>query len=133
MAISWFSTERPTMNGATIRARAASGLVALLAVFGAHAQSRGELLYTTHCLGCHSTEMHWRDGRAATDFAGVLFQVRKWQNASSLSWNERDVFAVAGYLNATFYRFEAPSISRSSDLDGPASATGLIVLRMPSP
>jgi mono/diheme cytochrome c family protein len=23
--------------------------------------NRGERLYTTHCIACHSTQMHWRD------------------------------------------------------------------------
>lgn len=101
------------MNGAIGWARTASAVAGLLAAaFGAQGQSRGELLYNTHCVGCHSTQMHWRDGRVATDFAGVLFQVGKWQSANSLSWNEKDVLAVAEYLNTTFYRYE--SLSRTS-------------------
>lgn len=23
--------------------------------------SRGELLYSTHCIACHSTQIHWRE------------------------------------------------------------------------
>ena len=50
--------------------------------------------------------MHWRDERSATDWRVLLAQVRKWQNADSLSWNEQDILAVARYLNESFYRFE---------------------------
>jgi mono/diheme cytochrome c family protein len=85
------------------------GAIALLAAFAAHAQSRGELLYSTHCIGCHTTKMHWRDGRAATDWAGIVTQVGKWQSANSLSWDEQDVAAVARYLNESFYHFEPPT------------------------
>jgi cytochrome c len=39
----------------------------LALALSAHAQSRGELLYSTHCVACHTAKIHWRDGRAATD------------------------------------------------------------------
>lgn len=32
---------------------------------------RGELLYNTHCVACHSTKMHWRDQRLATDWKSL--------------------------------------------------------------
>ena len=89
-----------------MKAVVSAAIVALLAAFAAHAQSRGELLYSTHCIGCHTANMHWRDGRAATDWPGVVTQVRKWQSAESLSWNEQAVLAVARYLNESFYHFE---------------------------
>jgi len=37
----------------------------LVAASSAMAQSRGELLYTTHCIACHTTEMRSRDKRPA--------------------------------------------------------------------
>ncbi|MEO8524203.1 MAG: cytochrome C [Caldimonas sp.] len=89
-----------------MRAAIGAGIAALLAAFAAHAQSRGELLYSTHCIACHTTKMHWRDGRAASDWAGVVAQVGKWQKANSLAWNEQDVLEVARYLNDAFYHFE---------------------------
>ena len=94
-----------------------AAVVALLAASSAHAQSRGELLYSTHCIGCHTTKMHWRDGRTATDWPSLVVQVGKWQNASALAWSEPDVLAVANYLNESIYHFAplAPS---------PAASTG---------
>ena len=87
----------------------AGGLVATLS---AQAQSRGELLYSTHCVGCHTTEVHWRDQTLANDWAGIVVQVRKWQSANSLAWNEQDVLAVARYLNNSFYHYTPPAASQ---------------------
>jgi mono/diheme cytochrome c family protein len=76
----------------------------------AHAQttslpSRGELLYTTHCIACHSSEMHWRSKRRAHDWDSLKAQVRLWQGNSGLRWDEVDIAEVAGYLNETVYRY----------------------------
>jgi hypothetical protein len=84
----------------------------MLAPALAHAQgtatpgSRGALLYETHCISCHSTQMHWRDGRVATDWASLNRQVRRWQENASLNWSEDDILEVARHLNERFYRFE---------------------------
>ena len=72
----------------------------------AMAQSRGELLYTTHCISCHTTEMHWRNKRSANDWTGIKVQVRRWQGAASLAWSDSDILDVSRYLNATIYHFE---------------------------
>ena len=79
---------------------------ALVASTPASAQDRGELLYSTHCGTCHTTQMHWRAGRAATDWPTLKAQVRRWQGAASLAWTEEDVLAVARYLNDAIYHFE---------------------------
>jgi mono/diheme cytochrome c family protein len=94
--------------------RFGSSVRVLLAIFAfslgtapsAMAKSRGELLYDTHCITCHTTEMHWRDQRSAKDWAGLKVQVRRWQAAASLAWSEADILAVARYLNASVYHFE---------------------------
>lgn len=44
---------------------------AAVIVPGAHAQSRGELLYATHCITCHTSEMHWRDKEIGFDLYRV--------------------------------------------------------------
>lgn len=90
----------------------------------AQAQSRGELLYTTHCIACHTTQMHWRDQRAASDWPRLKAQVRRWQGATSLAWSDSDILEVARYLNDTFYRFEmtADVVSTSSLGEGVPSA-----------
>ena len=82
---------------------------ALFSVAGAHAQaapsSRGHLLYTTFCVECHTTQMHWRDQRQVRDWATLTAWVRHWQGESRLQWNDADVDAVARHLNDTIYHF----------------------------
>ena len=81
------------------------------ALFGssAGAQSRGELLYSTHCIACHSTQMHWRDQRLATDWNSLRAQVSRWQAAASLEWSDEDITDVARHLNERFYGFTQPT------------------------
>jgi CxxC motif-containing protein (DUF1111 family) len=68
-------------------------------------ESRGQLLYTLHCIACHSTQIHWRNERKATDRTSLNAQVRRWQGNSGLQWTEEDVVEVALFLNETIYRF----------------------------
>lgn len=70
-----------------------------------HHRDRGELLYEAHCVACHDEQVHWREGRRATNWGSLLFQVRRWQDVTGLQWSEADVQAVARYLNDSFYRF----------------------------
>ena len=82
-----------------------------LATF-AQAESRGELLYATHCIACHTTQMHWRDQRVATDWSRLKAEVRRWQGTAALNWSEADIVEVARYLNESIYRFaQAPEPS----------------------
>ena len=74
----------------------------------AQVQSRGELLYSTHCISCHTSEIHWRDKKAAIDWASLKFQVRRWQGTTGLGWSEDDIDHVTRYLNESIYRY-APS------------------------
>ncbi len=67
--------------------------------------SRGELLYTTHCIACHSAKIHWRDKKIATDWVSLNAQVRRWQEVAGLGWNNADVVEVARYLNAGYYHY----------------------------
>ena len=95
---------------------AALGLLALLAVPAFAQQSgpapRGQLLYETHCVTCHTTQMHWREKRQARDWDSLEAQVRRWQGNASLQWSEADVRDVTRHLNDTIYHF--PSADRVS-------------------
>jgi len=71
--------------------------------------SRGELLYTTHCIACHATQVHWRDRRVATDFASLVVQVGRWQKNTGLDWSSEEILDVVRYLNTTIYRFPDPA------------------------
>lgn len=92
---------------------ALAGLAGLLAFAGARADAaRGALLYDNHCIACHSTQMHWRDQRLATDWTRLRALIWRWQGAAQLNWSEEEVDDVARHLNERFYRFEEPA-SRS--------------------
>jgi len=89
---------------------AASVLAVLAALPGpVLAQSRGALLYSTHCIACHTEQVHWREKRLATDWPSLTAQVRRWQADAALNWGEDDVAEVARYLNEEFYRFPQAS------------------------
>jgi mono/diheme cytochrome c family protein len=70
--------------------------------------TRGQLLYTTHCISCHNTQMHWRNNKQANDWDSLKAQVRRWQGAKLLQWSEADITEVARHLNDTIYRFPRP-------------------------
>ena len=96
----------------------------VLAGLAAHAQTtpvpgRGELLYTTHCIACHSAQMHWRSNRRAHDWESLKAQVRLWQGNSGLRWDEADISEVAGYLNDTVYRYPRAPGPGGVGLSGP--------------
>jgi hypothetical protein len=73
-----------------------------------HDATRGELLYATHCIACHGTQIHWRDRKLATDWTSLQAEVRHWQKFSGLEWSDDDVVAVAHYLNALYYHYPSP-------------------------
>ena len=89
-------------------------LVVLFVLFGkladAEAQpirdaTRGELLYSTHCIACHTAQVHWRDKKLVTDWISLQAEVRRWQKFSALGWGDDDVAEVARYLNVLFYHY----------------------------
>lgn len=86
----------------------------------ASAQTRGELLYANHCLACHTTQMHWREKKQVVDWPSLRTQVRRWQAADQLAWNDDDIEQVARYLNARFYRLPPPPRAVASALPVPA-------------
>jgi len=73
------------------------------------APSRGELLYTTHCIACHTTQVHWRDRRLVADFASLVAQVGRWQKNTGLDWSSEEILDVVRYLNATIYHVPDPA------------------------
>ena len=81
----------------------------LVTAASAQAEPRGELLYSTHCIACHTAQVHWRDRKLATDWNGLVAQVRRWQATGMLGWSEDDILDVTRYLNDHYYRFASPS------------------------
>jgi mono/diheme cytochrome c family protein len=102
----------------------AAAVLAVAALQGSPAQaqapSRGELLYNTNCIACHSTQMHWRSRRLATDWNSLEEQVRRWQQAASLGWRDEDIAEVARFLNERYYGFTPAIRSGSPKAPGPS-------------
>jgi len=80
-------------------------------------ESRGELLYSVNCGGCHATEVHWRNKKLATNSGRLRAEVRRWKVNAGLDWSEADVIEVAHYLDAAFYHF--PSITEETSSTEP--------------
>jgi len=70
-----------------------------------HDEPRGKLLYETHCIVCHTSGIHWREQKLATDWNSLKFQVRRWQTSIGLGWSEEEITDVTDYLNAIHYGF----------------------------
>lgn len=70
-----------------------------------HNATRGELLYSTHCIACHGTQVHWRENKLVTDWASLQSQVQRWQGISKLGWNNEDIEDVARHLNTIYYHY----------------------------
>ena len=106
-----------------LQALSVATLALLLSCQGALAQrppelprtppTRGKLLYDTHCIACHNSQIHWLDNKAATDWESLKVQVRRWQERAHLQWSEADIVEVARHLNDTIYRYR-----QTSDLVG---------------
>lgn len=110
-----------------------TGLASALLAAGAApaaAQSRGELLYTTHCIACHNTQVHWRAKKQVVDWPSLRAQVRAWQATAQLAWTDDDIQQVAGYLNQAHYHF-APPIKQSDAASGPARIALAAAVPMP--
>lgn len=67
--------------------------------------ARGELLYSTHCIACHRTQVHWRDKKLVTDQTSLQGEVRRWQKVLGLEWRTDDIEDVTQYLNASYYHY----------------------------
>jgi hypothetical protein len=68
-------------------------------------ETRGALLYATYCDACHTSEIHWREQKLATDLDSLSTQVRRWQGNIGQEWTEADIADVVRHLNAVYYHF----------------------------
>ncbi len=96
-----------------------SACVAASGQFRGTTDSRGMLLYSTYCVSCHTTQVHWREKKLATDWTSLKAQVRRWQSSAGLGLSEDDVAAIAQYLNDLYYHFTATDAKQSGEADAP--------------
>jgi len=84
------------------------GVLALYGTCAAAQSGRGELLYTTYCVTCHTEQLHWREKQVATNWTRLVAEVRRWQTNGNLDWSRDDIDAVARYLNILHYHHPLP-------------------------
>ena len=89
----------------TIALTALAGASALSNAQSVPSETRGQLLYNTHCISCHTTQMHWRNDKKAFDWDSLKGQVRRWQSNAGLQWEDADITEVARHLNDTIYNY----------------------------
>ena len=82
---------------------AACALLAFPLAVRAQNTDRGELLYETHCTGCHGSVVHLRERHART-FDEIAAQVARWQASLGLNWSAPDIADVARHLDRRFYK-----------------------------
>ena len=71
--------------------------------------ARGQALYESRCVGCHTKSVHQREARRATSFEGLLAQVARWNATLGGDWTAEDIEDVAVYLNQRFYKHDCPA------------------------
>ena len=96
-----------------------AGALAAASAQSAAPASRGELLYATHCVTCHTTQVHWRQKKLATDWASLNAQVRRWAANAGVGWSDEEIADVAWYIDATLYRFRTPPGTAGGDGNPP--------------
>lgn len=87
---------------------AATAVLALAQPQPPPAPTRGQLLYATHCIECHNSQVHWRERQDARDWNTLRAEVVRWQSAASLGWSDADIDEVTRHLNDTIYHFAQP-------------------------
>ena len=85
----------------------------LVASFAAIAEKaadprRGLLLYDTHCIACHTTDVHWRDKHIVQSWPDLIYQVNRMQGNAGQNWEQAEIIDVAAYLNEVFYQMPCP-------------------------
>ena len=65
---------------------------------------RGEALYKNHCMECHESWAHTRDGRRVSSIDVLRQRVAAWSIHTGLGWSNEEVDDVTDYLNRQFYQ-----------------------------
>lgn len=104
----WRAALAVSVGAALLTIATAADISRLEPAPAAPVPSRGALLYDTHCIECHTAQVHWRDRQRARDWSTLKAEVFRWQETARLAWTEAEVDAVTDYLNDAVYHFDAP-------------------------
>jgi mono/diheme cytochrome c family protein len=86
-----------------------AGLCAGLLLLPAAAQEqfdRGRALYEHHCMSCHESWAHTREGRHVRTLSELRTRTEAWSIHSRLGWTGEEIDDVTDYLNRAFYQLE---------------------------
>ncbi len=64
---------------------------------------RGQALYENHCMECHESWAHTRDGRHVSSLDVLRKRVEAWSIHTGLGWGNEEVDDITDYLNRQFY------------------------------
>jgi len=86
------------------------GVGAWLCIAGAQAEdlARGQAIYQTRCIGCHTTSVHDRESRKAKDFDELRAAVVRFAGEVGGVWQPDEIDDVAAFLNQSYYRYPCP-------------------------
>jgi len=65
---------------------------------------RGQALYENHCMECHESWAHTRDGRHVNSLDVLRKRVNAWSIHTGLGWGDEEVDDITDYLNRRFYQ-----------------------------
>ncbi|MEN8801067.1 MAG: cytochrome c [Thiogranum sp.] len=65
---------------------------------------RGQALYENHCMECHESWAHTRDGRHVSSLDVLRKRVEAWSIHTGLGWGKEEVDDITDYLNRRFYQ-----------------------------
>jgi mono/diheme cytochrome c family protein len=69
-------------------------------------EGNGRNLHDQNCLGCHGTEVYTREDRLIQSMDGLTSRVDFCaRNAVKVDWDQKQIDAVANYLDNRFYHF----------------------------
>jgi mono/diheme cytochrome c family protein len=89
------------------------GVYALAHAESKYNEARGQMLYSTHCLTCHTSQVHWREQKKVKDWNSLVTQIRHWQGIAGLGWSDEEINDVAHYLNVMFYEYKDTAQGRA--------------------
>jgi mono/diheme cytochrome c family protein len=96
------------MKNMTRKTLSAAGVLALqLLCTPAHVEAfdRGRALYENHCMECHESWAHAREGRRVNSKNALRQRVAGWSMHIGLGWSDEEIDDVADYLDRNFYHF----------------------------
>ena len=105
-----------------VAAVSAACVFAFAAAAQAGEAERGERLYSQRCHECHAESVHSREKRSARDFGEIREWVRHWDGVLKLGWGAEEIEDVTTYLNARYYRFQAPAATTLREEPGLVAA-----------